>query len=335
MITTERGAYSDYLERREKEFIRKTKEYALYTQKVKQLEEVEKNMRAKGERIDATDSSDGEKIGVGEKRDRASAGQRTAKVIARRIKKMDRVEKPFEEEPFSLSIQARKTEGDTEIVIEDMVAGRGDSVRIGPVSLTVKSGERLCLLGTNGAGKSTFLETITGALKPVDGTVSITEGIVFGDVMQQHERAERNMRVTDFFIQQTDGDNEKAIHTLKLAGFTEQMMRQNIEGLSSGMRARLLFSVFSVLGVNALILDEPTNHLDMEAVSALNNLLKKYDGIVLLVSHNRWFLENIRVDSYYNIADGAVSRIQDFQKYVDGAHTRAENMVRNIKRITV
>ena len=88
---------------------------------------------------------------------------------------------------------------------------------------------------------------------------------------------------------------------LKQAGFTEQMMQGKIVGLSSGMRARLLFAVFIVLGVNVLILDEPTNHLDIEAVTALKELLKEYKGIVLLVSHNRWFLEDLAVGSYYMI----------------------------------
>ena len=332
-LTMERGSYSDYLERRKKEFIRRMKEYALYTQKVRQLESVERTMRAKGERIDATDSSDGEKIGVGEKRDRASAGQRTAKVVARRIAKMEKVEKPFEEDPFTLSIAARQAEGDTEIVLKDAVAGRGDTVRIGPVSLTVKRGERLCFLGMNGAGKSTLLQTVIGALKPAAGTVEVSEGIVFGDVMQQHERAERSVSAADFFIRETGSDTERMMHTLKRAGFTEQMMEQRIVGLSSGMRARLLFAVFAVLGVNALILDEPTNHLDMEAVSALKDLLKTYDGMVLLVSHNRWFLEDARIDAYYSIEDGAVNRVKDFQQYVNDAHTRAETMTRAMKRI--
>ena len=331
-ITMERGSYSDYIERRKKEFVRRMKEYTLYTQKVRQLEKVERTMRGKGERIDATDPSDGEKIGAGGKRDRASAGQRTARVMARRIKKMEKVEKPFEEEPFTVSIAARNTEGDAEIVMKDMIAGRG-GVRVGPLSLTVKRGERLCFLGMNGAGKSTLLQTVTGALKPVEGTVEASEGIVIGDVMQQHERAERSMSASDFFMRETGGDTEKTIHILKRAGFTEQMMGQRIAGLSSGMRARLLFAVFAVLGVNVLVLDEPTNHLDMEAVSALKDLLKTYDGMVLLVSHNRWFLEDARIDAYYGIEDGAVSRIRDFQGYVNDANVRAEGMIRSMKRV--
>ena len=151
--------------------------------------------------------------------------------------------------------------------------------------------------------------------------------------MQQHERADRNERAADFFMRQTGGDHQKAMHMLKQAGFTEQMIQQRISGLSSGMRARLLFAVFTVLGVNVLILDEPTNHLDMEAVAALKELLKGYTGTVLLVSHNRWFLEELEIGAYYSIADGEMSRIRDFDKYIADIRDRAEQMVRRMRRV--
>ena len=331
-ITLERGTYSDYITRKEKEFIRDMKAYTQYVQKVQQLERTRKNLQEKGRQIDATDSSDSEKVGVGVRRDRASAGQRGVKALDKRIKRLEVVEKPFEESRFTLPVQARQ-EGDVEIAVSDMVAGYPDGVQVGPVSFTLKLGDRLCLMGMNGAGKSTVLKTIVGSLKPVSGDVAVRAGVLFGDLLQHHERANRDDVVIDFFIHQTNSDTEKAMHMLKQAGFTEQMMQGKIVGLSSGMRARLLFAVFIVLGVNVLILDEPTNHLDIEAVTALKELLKEYKGIVLLVSHNRWFLEDLAVGSYYMITQGEMRRIQDFKEYVAEAQEQARKMVRQMKRI--
>ncbi len=332
-LTVERGTYGDYIERKKKEFARQMKEYALYLQKVRQLEQAKRNLQSKGEKIDTIEASDSDKMAADAVRDRASAGQSGVKAIERRIQRLEKVEKPFEEDPFMLNIRARNTDGDIEITAKDVVAGYEDGVHIGPVSFTVKIGNRVCMMGMNGAGKSTLLKTITGVLKPLDGAVTVTDGVLFGDLMQQHERADRDEKSIDFFIHQTGSDHERGMHMLKQSGFTDQMIQQRIEGLSSGMRARLLFAVFMALGVNVLILDEPTNHLDIEAVAALKEMLKVYTGTVLLVSHNRWFLEEMKIDVFYDIADGSVQRIKDFDGYIAEANTRAERMVKRLKRV--
>ena len=138
--------------------------------------------------------------------------------------------------------------------------------------------------------------------------MSKTEGVVLGDLLQQHERADREAKAIDFFITQTNSDEEEATYMLKKAGFGEQTIQQKVSGLSSGMRARLLFAIFIALGVNMLLLDEPTNHLDIEAVTALKEMLKKYTGIVLLVSHNRWFLEDLEIGSCYKVENSTIQK---------------------------
>lgn len=333
-LSVERGTYGDYLERKKKEFARQMKEYRAYVEEVKRLERGVSSLRRKGERIDVTDSSDSDKTAAGFHRDRASSGQKQAKTIQRRIEKLEKVEKPFEDEPFILSIETKKG-GTAEITADEVVVGYANGVSVGPVSFRAKPGDRFCFMGMNGAGKSTMLKTIAGLLPPRSGSVEVTEGVLFGDLMQQHERADRGKNAIDFFVSETGTDTERGLHMLKRSGFTDQMVRQTVAGLSSGMRARLLFAVFMTLGVNVLILDEPTNHLDIEAVAALKDLLKTYSGVVLLVSHNRWFLEGLSVDTYYDIADGKVGRIKDFEKYLKEAQTRADSMVKRLRRVIV
>ena len=170
-------------------------------------------------------------------------------------------------------------------------------------------------------------------IPPLKGTVTRTDGIILGDLLQQHERADRGEKALDFFMEQTKSNFEEATHMLKRAGFAEQTMQQEIGGLSSGMRARLLFAVFITLGVNVLLLDEPTNHLDIEAVTALKEMLKTYTGIVLLVSHNRWFLEELDIGVCYEIAGGEMKRIKSFEAYVKSAQDRAKQMTTQLKRI--
>lgn len=332
-LTIERGTYGDYLDRKKKEFDRQMKEYARYTEEVKRIEKSSAAAAKQVEKGDALELSDSDKYIARAGMDKASASQRRAKVMKRRVKRMERVEKPFEEEPFTLSLEARQTEGDIEIALDEVVAGYTDGITLSPTSLTLKMGDRVCLMGMNGEGKSTLLKTITGAIPPVSGAVTKTEGVVVGDMLQQHERADREQKAMRWFIAQTDRSEEEAIYMLKKAGFNEQMMQQKVGGLSSGMRARLLFAVFIALGVNVLVLDEPTNHLDMEAVTALKEMLKKYTGIVLLVSHNRWFLEGLEIGSCYEIANSTIQKIEDIEQYVKTAQERAEGMMQRLKRV--
>ncbi len=332
-LTMERGTYGDYLERKKKEFDRQMKEHARYTEEIERIEKSSKTAAKQVERGDALELSDSDKYIARAGMDKASASQRRAKVMKRRVERMKAVEKPFEEEPFTLTLEARQSEGDIEIVLDEVVAGYTDGITLSPTSLTLKMGDRICLMGMNGEGKSTILKTITGTIPPVSGAVTKTEGVIVGDLLQQHERASRDEKATHFFTTQTNKNDEETIYMLKKAGFNEQMMQQKVGGLSSGMRARLLFAVFIALGVNVLILDEPTNHLDMEAVTALKEMLKKYTGIVLLVSHNRWFLEGLEIGSCYEVANGAIQKIEDIEHYVKTAQERAKGMMGRLKRV--
>ena len=290
------------------------------------------SLQRKGERIDTVDASDGDKLRSGARRDRASSAQSAVKAVQRRIGKMEKVEKPFEEEPFTLAIDSKKREGTVELSLDAVRAGYPDGIAVGPVSFRATMGTRICFMGMNGAGKSTLLKTVMGSIPPLAGSVEVTEGVRFGDMLQHHERADRESSAIDFFMEQTGSGIEGALHMLKKAGFTDQAVAQKIAGLSSGMRARLLFAVFMAQGVNVLVLDEPTNHLDIEAVTALKDMLKTYAGIVLLVSHNRWFLEDVSVDMYYDIADSAITRIADFEQYLKGMQARADTIVKRMRR---
>ena len=331
-LSIEGGTYGDYIKRKEKEFERDMSLWKQYTAEVKRLEANISSIQKRSEEIDKTDVDDKDKIAAGARRDKASGVQKNSKIIKRKLSKMEKVEKPFETEPLVLEIHPKNTEASIEIDIKDLVSGYSDGVKVGPFSSRVVLKNKICFLGENGAGKSTILKTIYGDLKEIEGEVNITEGVKFGDLMQQHERADRNENVFNFFQNQTKFDLEKTTNALKKVGFNEKSMKHKISTISSGMRARLLFAIFSATGVNVLILDEPTNHLDMDAVRALKDLLKRYMGIVILVSHNRWFLEGLEIDFYYNVENGAVKKIDDFDEYLDSIKKRAEQMVTKLKR---
>lgn len=333
-LTVERGTYGDFLDRKKKEYDRQMRQYREYQEQLQKLQRDRDELKQKGERIDAVEVSDKDKFASGVNRDRASKGQKRVRSLDRDIRKLEAVEKPYEADEFSFTISTGHVEGDVGITVDEVVAGYPDGLSVGPFSIAMKEGERFCFMGENGSGKSTTLKTIVGDLPPLKGSVTKTEAAHIGDFMQHHERADREKEVLSFFLQETkNNDRERAIHALKKVGFSNETLSHTIGGLSPGMRARLLFAVFVALGVTVLVLDEPTNHLDTEAVFALKDMLKTYQGIVLLVSHNRWFLEQVEINHYLHIGDGAVERIKDFDQYLKQARERASGMTARLKRV--
>ncbi len=338
-IQAQRGSYTDYLQRQEKEYLRQKEMHERQQKEILRLEEQVSATKEKSEKIDKTEVRDSDKRAAGWSRDRASSSQGRAKALSRRLKKLDRIEKPFEEETFAMRVHSKDIESDVAIVADQVVVGYKDTelpaqhtTEVGPFSFELKIGTRVCFMGENGVGKSTVLRSIIGMHKPLSGTITVSEGVTFGDLMQQHERADRSCTAVELFTRETGTDTEKAFHMLKKYGLPEHALHQTVGKLSSGTRARTLFAIFDTLGVNMLILDEPTNHLDMPAVRALCELLKTYNGAVLLVSHNRWFLEQVHIQQYYEISDGSMNRIKDFEAYLKQVKTKAERIIARLKR---
>ena len=109
-------------------------------------------------------------------------------------------------------------------------------------------------------------------------------------------------------------------------GFNERSVKSEINVLSPGGRARLLIALFSVLNINVLVLDEPTNHLDIEAEEALEEALKQYSGTIILVSHDRYFLEKISIDLVYNLSEGTLSKVSEYREYARLAEEKAKRL---------
>lgn len=133
-----------------------------------------------------------------------------------------------------------------------------------------------------------------------------------------------------FLMERGGLDQEHSYAKLTKFSFDERQVRMPVATLSPGGRARLLLALFSAQSVNTLVLDEPTNHLDLEALEALEETLKTYRGTVLLVSHDRYFLETAELDFTYVLSDGILARIPDYQAYVRSAEERARQLLKSL-----
>ncbi len=324
------GTYSDYLEVVAKRIARQKEEYRLQQEEIGRLSEQVRQQRATSTKGSSWMGTDNDKFLRGFKRDRAGRSSRMAKNIERRIDQMEKVEKPIEREPFEILLKAEAGSGTLDIRLIDVVAGYPDSFTIGPVSLEVRYGNRVGIMGLNGTGKSTLLKTVTGQLAILDGKIEIGSGVKIGNMMQEHENLPRDCALLEFLKGRAGLNQQESYAKLAKFGFDESRAKQPISTLSPGSRTRLLLSLFSAQSVNVLVLDEPTNHLDLEAIEALEETIETYQGTILLVSHDRYFLDKARLGSVYTLSEGILTRIPDYKIYVAQAEERAAQLLKSL-----
>jgi len=324
------GTYSDYLTMAAKRVSRQREEYRLQQEEIERLSDQVRQQRAASTKGSNWQGSDNDKFLRGFKRDRAGGSGRKAKVIEKRIDQMEKVERPVERNPFEIPLNAEVGSGTLDVRLIDLVAGYSDGFIIGPLSLDLRYGSRVGIIGLNGTGKSTLLKTITSQLAVRGGVIEIGSGVKIGNMMQEHESLPRNQSLLEFFKERVGLKDNEVYNLLVKFGLDQGQVKQPISTLSPGGRARLLLALFSAQSVNMLVLDEPTNHLDIEALEALEETIEAYRGTILLVSHDRYFLEKARLDYIYVLSEGILTRIPDYKSYVAKAEERATQLLKSL-----
>ena len=165
-------------------------------------------------------------------------------------------------------------------------------------STTIVRGDRIGLIGPNGAGKSTLLKLIVGTLEPDSGTIRLGTNLAVAYFDQMRSQLDENATLADVINPGSEwieiGGTRK--HVMSYLGdflFSPARAQSPVSSLSGGERARLLLARLFARPANVLVLDEPTNDLDIETLELLEELLQEYSGTVLLVSHDRSFLDNV------------------------------------------
>ncbi len=325
------GRYSDYLDRKEKEFTRQLQEYEAQQEEIGRLTEQARKKKSEAASGAHYVGTDNDKFLRGFKRNRAGRSGKQAKAIERRIDQMDVIEKPVARDVFRIVLKPNKPEGTRDIVLENTLAGYPTgNFRIGPISLAIPYGSRVAILGLNGSGKTTLLRTISGELAALDGEVSRGNALVVGNLTQEHDSLPRDKNIGDFLASRAGISTQDTYALVTKFGFKPEEIGKRIADLSPGGRARLLFALLSALSANALILDEPTNHLDLEALEALEEAVAHYEGTIVLVSHDRYFLEKFHPTDTYVLSDGKLARQVSFEAYLANAEQQAKRLISTV-----
>ena len=170
---------------------------------------------------------------------------------------------------------------------------RRGSFSLGPLDLELQPGERLALSGPNGSGKTTLVRALLGDLELESGTREMGRGVVPGVIGQRRDAYHSSEPLLDHFAERSGLLAVDARTLLAKFGLGAQHVLRPCETLSPGERTRAHLAELQAAGVNLLVLDEPTNHLDLEAVEQLEQALSSWDGALVVVSHDRRFVEAV------------------------------------------
>ena len=242
------------------------------------------------------------------------AGQRYREARGRQKKldRLERLERPQEHDQMRVRLTSTVRSGRIVLSSSELEIGyrdpEGPAVLIRTPELTIERGDRIGLLGPNGAGKTTLIKTLVGALPPLSGEYTYGTNVRPGYYAQSHEqlRGKGNGTPLSVILETRPMTEEYARTYLARFLFSGDDVHKHISSLSGGERSRLALAVLLLEQANFLVLDEPTNHLDILAREALEQMLDEFDGTILFVSHDRYFMDRIATKLWV-VEDGGIT----------------------------
>jgi ATP-binding cassette, subfamily F, member 3 len=300
-----KGDYSSYLQQRQAHWQRET---ALFSEEMArlqaELEFIRRNIAgsqtdlAKGKLKRLTrDIILMEQVGVlgREGKNWSEIGSRTRTFTANEAAQRLQSLKPPQDRPPQLNMRLQTAEASEQLVLRTarLTIGYPDAPLFKTDKLRLERGEIAALLGPNGSGKSTFLRTLLGQIRPLRGEIELGENVQIGYFAQAHEQLRLENRVLDELLRHRPTGEQEARTYLAQYLFRGQDVLKKVSDLSGGERGRLALAILAAQGANFLLLDEPTNHLDIPAQEVLQAVLERYDGTILLVSHDRYLVSHL------------------------------------------
>lgn len=211
-----------------------------------------------------------------------------------KLEKMDAIDKPIQDKKnMRLNLKATGRTGNETIISEALSKVYEDKVIFKDASLLIRYGERIALLGPNGSGKTTFVKMLLGYEMPDHGSIKLGANAKVAYLPQQIEFEDESLSAVEWFRLDLDISEGKTREHLSKFMFYGQSVYTKVSALSGGERIRLKLSRLLFDEVNLLIFDEPTNHLDIDSIETLEDALEDFDGTILFISHDRYFINKV------------------------------------------
>ena len=236
----------------------------------------------------------------------------------KRLEKLERIEKPINEQKVRFNFTARRRTGDDVLMLKDLSKSFEGRTLFEHFNLHLRAGDRVAIIGPNGVGKSTLLNIIAGQLSADCGTVNFGSNVDLGYYDQQqaslHPEKDVMSEVWDDFPR-LEPDRVRGVLALFL--LTGDDVFQLVGTLSGGERGRVALAKLMLKQDNLLLLDEPTNHLDMDSREVLEAALEDFEGTLLTVSHDRYFINRVATKVIEMSPEGAVEYLGNYDDYLE------------------
>ena len=296
------GNYSHFVETKQADYEKQLKDYTLQQQEIKRLETLVERFKNKPTKVAMTRSK------------------------KKAIEHMDKIENPMAADgrTFQKSLKPALESGKEVLSVRNLEVGY--DVPLARISFELKRGEKIAVVGDNGTGKSTLLKTLVGRLPALGGEFGFGVNVQTGYFDQESAQyASAKDVLTDFWEEFSDLTQTEARSALGAFLFTQDDVFRQVKLLSGGEKARLALCKIFQRRPNLLILDEPTNHMDIVGKETLENLLKAYEGTVLFVSHDRYFVRRVADKLLELRAEGAAFYPFGYEQYAEERAKRRED----------
>jgi ATPase subunit of ABC transporter with duplicated ATPase domains len=247
------------------------------------------------------------------------------------LNKLQRLDKPvLERQSIHLNVNTGERSGDNVVVIKELCKSYGDKILFSKADLLVRNQESVALIGANGCGKSTLIRILLGSLEADNGAATLGSGIKLGYLPQNISFEDENNTILEAFRDGITITEGKAREYLARYMFFSETVFKKVGSLSGGERSRLKLAMLMYNEVNFLILDEPTNHLGIDSREELEEFLKDFEGTILFVSHDRYFINNI-ANRVVELAEGCLTSYEGNYDYYKEKISQLKSMAVNSK----
>ena len=281
------GNYSFYAIEKERRYQERMKQYLKEQAKIQQLEKAAEQMH-----LWAFMGND--------------ALHKRAFSMEKRIERMRTTQKPTKARKLEARFQSQEFKGDEVLQIKGLAKSFGEKHLFSDVYLRCEGGERIALLGENGTGKTTLLNILTGSEKPDSGSVRLGPSVKAAYLPQVIHFDHPERSILDTMLYELDITPQSARNRLAAYQFTGEDVFKQVSVLSGGELSRLRLCMLMDESINLLILDEPTNHLDIDSREWLEEAVEAFDGTLLFVSHDRYFINRFAT-RVWELENGTVS----------------------------
>lgn len=289
------GNYSSFVEQKEQKLLTEAKNYEKQQKEIAALEDfVNRNLV------------------------RASTTKR-AQSRRKQLEKMERLDKPEAgTKSAHMTFHSGKTSGNVVLTVEEAAVGYDDQILSEPINLDIRKMNAVAIVGPNGIGKSTLIKSIVGQIPFIKGEVRFGANVEVGYYDQTQSNLTPHNSVLDELWNDFKLTPEVEIRNrLGAFLFSGDDVKKTVGMLSGGERARLLLAKLSMENNNFLILDEPTNHLDIDSKEVLENALIDFDGTLLFVSHDRYFINRVATQVLELSEEGSTLYLGDYDYYLE------------------